>query len=343
MITKRILVVEQNPQALRVIESTLNDANAKFEICNDTEDAWTRFQADPFVKCVLVRMNSQTIDGCELSRRLRDIESADSLPILMIVAEDQIELAGNAVDAGATDILIDPFEARELRMRMNLNPNPRRSRIDEPHQYAVAQEVPSKEAINYLETVSAVQSHTSVVAPKFDPQQQRFTYDASESQIARWNDDPSVTKIVLDKILVCPCCEGVPTFRSGCGCCGSAMTEPDVLIHHYACAHIDSEAEFRKGDDLVCPKCRQTNLIASSDFETVAGGHVCADCGERTSQSELIGHCLSCQHRFPASEAVTQVLTAYHVHRVQEVTDGKSGSKPTVRHSVRQSVACSNS
>ena len=339
MNTKRILVVEEDAQVLQVIEDTLRDANAKYEVCSNTDDAWARFQADPSARCVLARMNSKTIDGCELSRRIREIESADSLPILMIVAEDQIELAGNAIDAGATDIMIDPFEPRELRMRMNLKSNPRRSRIDEPHQYAVEQETPSTEAVNYQETVRAVQSHTSVVAPKFDPQLQRFTHDASESQIARWKDDPSVTKIVLDKILVCPCCEGIPTFRAGCGCCGSAMTEPDVLIHHYACAHIASEAEFRKGDDLVCPKCRQIDLVASSDFETVAGGHACADCGERSSESELIGHCLSCQHRFPAHEAVTQVLTAYHVHRVQEVAAGSASMRPTARRSVRESVA----
>lgn len=339
MITKRILIVEQDPQALRVIESTLTDANAKFEVCTSTEVAWTRFQADPSIKCVLVRMNSATIDGCELCRRIRDIESADSLPVLMIIAEEQIELAGNAVDAGATDIVIDPFEPRELRMRMNLTSNPRRSRIDESHQYAVAEEKPSNEAVNYLEPVQAVRRHTSVVSPKFDPQRQRFTYDASESQIARWKDDPSVTKTVLDKILVCPCCEGVPTFRMGCGCCGSAMTEPDVLIHHYACAYVGSDAEFRRGGDLVCPKCRQTNLVAGSDFETVPGGHACADCGEHSSQSELIGHCLSCQHRFPADEAATQVLTAYHVHRVHEITEKDNTVRPTARRSVRESVA----
>ena len=338
MITKRILVVEQDTQALRVIESTLTEAHAKFEVCTSTEDAWARFQADASVKCVLIRMNSATIDGCGLCRRIREIESADSLPVLMIVAEEQIELTGNAFDAGATDIMIDPFEPRELRMRMNLNSNPRRNRIDELHQYAVAEEKTSNEAVSYLETVRPVQSHTSVVAPKFDPQLQRFTYDASESQIARWNDDPSVTRIVLDKILVCPCCEAVPTFRMGCGCCGSAMMEPDVLIHHYACAHIGSETEFRTGDDLICPKCRQANLVASSDFETVPGGHACADCGARSSQSDLIGHCLSCQHRFPAEEAATQVLTVYHVHRVHEITEEENIVRPTERRSVRESV-----
>ena len=41
MITRRILVIEQDLQALRVIKSTLNDENAKFEVCTNTEDAWT--------------------------------------------------------------------------------------------------------------------------------------------------------------------------------------------------------------------------------------------------------------------------------------------------------------
>lgn len=117
------------------------------------------------------------------------------------------------------------------------------------------------------------------------------------------------------------------------------MTQPDVLIHHYACAHVAREAEFRKGDDLVCPKCRQANLVASSDFETVLGSHACADCGELSGQTEMIGHCLSCQHRFPAEEAATQVLTAYHVHHVHEIPEKDVPLRPTVHRSPRESVA----
>jgi len=335
----RILVVEETPRTLQVIESTLAEANAKYEICGNTEEAWKCFQADPDIKCVLIRLTSESIDGRELSRRIRGLTSDASLKILMIVTEDQIELAGSAIDAGATDIMIDPFEPRELRMRANVKPNLTRNRIDEPHQFAFAEEKPAAKSANYCESVRPAQSHSSVVSPKFDPQSQRFIYDASESQIAGWKEDPAVTKIVLDKILVCPCCEGVPTFRQGCGCCGSAMTAPDTLIHHYACAHIASEAQFRKGDDLVCPKCRQKNLVAGSDFEAVVGGLVCADCGTQSSHSELIGHCLCCQHRFPAVEATTQVLTAFHVHRVHEISDRQSGMRPTVQRSALESAA----
>ncbi|MEZ6031632.1 MAG: response regulator [Planctomycetaceae bacterium] len=341
----RILVVEETPATLQVIERTLAEANAKYEVCRDTEDAWRCFQANTDVRCVLVRMKSRSIDGRLLSQRIRGVTTAESLPILMIITEDQLGLADSAIDSGATDIMVDPFEPRELRMRTSIRPNPRNFRIDDPHQFAVAEEPsvavkkPAVEAINYQGSVRPLQSHASVVSPKFDPQSQRFTYDASASQLARWSEDPAVTKIVLDKILVCPCCEGVPTFRPGCGCCGSAMTEPEVLIHHYACAHIAAESQFRQGSDLVCPKCRQTNLVASSDFETVQGSLVCADCGAQSTQAELIGHCLCCQHRFPAAEAATMVLTAFHVHRVQEISDRESGMKPSSLRSARESAA----
>ena len=334
MTTKTILVVEENPQTLRAIKDTFSEAGAKYVVCLSDDDAWSRIEANADFTCVLIRMDSGSINGCELCRRIRGLRSAESLPILMIVAEDQIELADRAIEAGATDILIDPFEPRELRMRTNVYPTSMRNRVDDGHQFTAAESMPAVESVNSSDATRPSQSHTSVVTPKFDPHLQRFTYGASEEQLAAWRNDESVTRIDLDRILVCPCCSGVPTFRMGCGCCGSAMTEPDTLIHHYACAYIGAEAEFRKGHELVCPKCRQKDLISGSDFETVLGGHMCADCHSRISQPELIGHCLSCQHRFPADQAVTIQLTAFHVHRVREIGSHETGHRPMAHRAV---------
>ncbi len=139
----RILVVEETPATLQVIERTLAEAHAKYEVCRDTEDAWRCFQADPDVRCVLVRMKSKSIDGRLLSQRIRGVTTAESLPILMIITEDQIGLTDSAIDSGATEIMVDPFEPRELRMRTSIPSNPRNLRIDEPHQFAVAEEHPS--------------------------------------------------------------------------------------------------------------------------------------------------------------------------------------------------------
>ncbi|MEJ7591882.1 MAG: response regulator [Planctomycetaceae bacterium] len=333
---KIILVVEENPQTLHVIEDTFSDAGAKYVVSPGHEKAWSVIEANADIKCVLIRMESESIDGCELCRRIRGLRSAESLPILMIVSEDEIELAERAIEAGATDVLIDPFEPRELRMRTNVYPSSRQDRVDQRHSIAVTDSIPAVESVNSLEAATCA-SHTSVVAPKFDPHLQRFTYGVSEEQLAEWKNDESVTRIALDRILVCPCCNGVPTFRMGCGSCGSAMTEPDVLIHHYACAHIGAEAEFRKGHDLVCPKCRQQNLVSGSDFEIVSGGHRCADCRSRISQPELIGHCLSCQHRFPADDAATMQLTAFHVHRARDIVGREAGHRPIANRAVRAS------
>jgi len=332
--TKTILVVEENPQTLRVIRDTFSEAEARYVVCTGESEAWSQFEANADIKCVLIRMHSESMDGCELCRRIRRLRSADSLTILMIVAEDQLDLADRAIEAGATDILIDPFEPRELRMRTHVYPCSRRNRVDEGRQFAVAAAIPAMESVNASEVPRPSRSHACVVAPKFDPDLQRFTYGASVEQIAAWKNDESVTKVALDRILVCPRCNGVPTFRMGCGSCGSAMTEPDMLIHHYACAYVGAEAEFRKGHEFVCPKCRQQDLVSGSDFETVSGAHVCADCHSRISQPELIGHCLCCQHRFPADDAGTMQLTAFHVHRIRETVGHETGHRPIANRAV---------
>lgn len=334
MNTKTILVVEEDPQTLRAIKDTFSEAGASHVICFNDDDAWSVIEANPDITCVLIRMDSVSINGCELCRRIRRLRSAESLPILMIVAEDQIEVAARAIEAGATEILIDPFEPRELRMRTKIHPSSRRNRVDSGSQFAGAEAIPAMESANSLEATRPSQSHACVVAPKFDPHLQRFIYDASEEQIAAWQKDEFVTKISLDRILVCPCCNGLPTFRMGCGCCGSAISDPDFLIHHYACAYVGAEAEFRNGNQLICPKCRQQNLVPGSDFETVSGGDLCADCHNRISQPALIGHCLYCQHRFPADEAGTMQLTEFHMHRISESVMHDTGHRQIVNRAM---------
>ncbi len=321
MKTKSILIVDSNRNTLAIIQSTLDEARTAYEICSSSTDGWNFIRTNPQVTTVLLRMTGTGIDGVGLCRRIREVRSPEELQIRMIVSEDQLEYAGNALDAGANDVLIDPFEARELRMRMNIHVTTHRRRFDEAHALANRIEEPASEAgsVTFEATAGGAERVSNLVVPCFDPISMRFAYPATEQQISAWKDDPTVSKVALDQIMVCPCCSAVPTFRSGCGTCGSAWTKREPLIHHYACAHIGGESEFRNGDDLACPKCLQKDLVAGADFETVPGGFACSDCGARSNESQLIGHCLSCQHRFPAIEAAVVQLTGLHVHRMQEV------------------------
>jgi CheY-like chemotaxis protein/DNA-directed RNA polymerase subunit RPC12/RpoP len=341
MKTKNLLIVEEDRQTLGLIQATLDEARTGYQICASTQDGWDAIRTNPTITNVIVRMNASSIDGCELTRWIRTVRSAEQLPILVIVGEDQLEFAGSAFDAGANDVLIDPFEARELRMRMNIHAGGPRHRADTAHalengkpEATDAAAENAQASVAYADDGVVCERVSNFVVPTFDSVSMRFTYGASEEQVAAWKSDESVTKVALDQIMVCPYCSAVPTFRLGCGCCGSAWAKRESLVHHYACAHIGAESEFHQDGEIACPKCRQKGLIAGSDFEVVPGGFACSDCSSRTSEPQLIGHCLSCQHRFPAHEAAVMQLTGLHVHRIQEVKV-ESSQRTAPRQSVR--------
>lgn len=334
MKTKSILIVEDDIQTLEVLRHTFDEADVRYQICSSSAEAWNVVRTNPGITDVLLRMSATDIQGCQLCERIREVKAPHEMSVLMIVAEEQLEQAAAAMDAGANDILIDPFESRELRMRMELQVPSHPRRVDAGHSVSRREVSPPVSIPAPTATVAQVpefsrptdsgRRSSELVLPQFDPVSLRFRHDAGESQIAAWRNDETVTKVTLDQIMVCPCCESLPTFRLGCPDCGSSSTKRESLIHHYACAHIGTESDFRQAGDLSCPKCLQKGLVAGSDFETVSGCQVCADCGSKSTEPQLIGHCLSCQHRFPASEAKIRELTGFYVHRVHEVGCEKS-------------------
>lgn len=341
MDTTTVLVLDNNPTSLEIIERTLQEARIEFVSCDDAAAAWNIVRTNPDVTSLVTRMQTNGMDGCELTRQIRQIKSHDEFSILMIVAESELEIAAQAIDAGATDVLIDPFEAREFRMRMNIQPAWHRRRVDAPHPVASSGDDSAKDIVTLEEvteeTSTAPRIDVRTLLPTFNPGNLRFSHDVSEEQVEEWMDDPSVTKLNLDEVMVCPCCGCLPSFRYGCGACGSATTMPESLIHHYACAHISSEADFQHNASLRCPKCLKSNLVAGSDFEVVPGGHVCTECHAKVTEPELIGHCLSCQHRFAATDAVVQKLTGFRITRVHEAPKSKEHPfRPVKRRQSRQ-------
>ena len=120
----------------------------------------------------------------------------------------------------------------------------------------------------------------------------------------------------LDSIMLCPGCRGIPTFRFGCSLCLSSNVSSSKMIHHFGCAHVDFVAEFEFENELACPKCRTRRLIVGSDYEYLDGPNTCADCGQANLEKIQIGHCLSCEYRFPAQQAIEQTVLNYRVNRL---------------------------
>ncbi|MBI4616187.1 MAG: hypothetical protein HY720_21400 [Planctomycetes bacterium] len=137
----------------------------------------------------------------------------------------------------------------------------------------------------------------------------------------------------MDRVLVCPRCHSLPTFRRGCRRCGSGRVSTERLIHHFACGHYAPETRFETERGLVCPRCGGKALVIGTDYEFAEGAHRCADCGLSDSAFETIAHCLACSFRFPASEAIEKDLTLYEVNRIvpAELGVGRTDEPPRPR------------
>lgn len=158
---------------------------------------------------------------------------------------------------------------------------------------------------------------TENLIPHIDPQQHRFQSGLAADVLEQWARLGVCRPVIMDRVLVCPECQSIPTFRHGCRICGSARIRQAQLVHHFACAHVDLVDAFEEdGGPLVCPKCRARRLVVGTDFEYLSGPYQCADCQESDAELEVVGQCLACELRFPIGQACEQEIIGYHVHRL---------------------------
>ena len=126
----------------------------------------------------------------------------------------------------------------------------------------------------------------------------------------------AIEPVTLDRVMVCPRCQSLPTIRNGCCDCLSGNLQATRMIHHFPCAHVDFVENFETADGLACQKCRTRQLVVGSDYEYLHGPYVCQDCNRSQLAPGQVGHCLNCEHRFPWESATEMEVTGYHVNRL---------------------------
>lgn len=152
--------------------------------------------------------------------------------------------------------------------------------------------------------------------PRLDLETFRYDLPFSDAVYESWCQAGIFEREVLDRVLTCPKCAAVATFRFACRQCGSGRLEHTTLMHHFACAFVAPADDFDDGEQLVCPNCRTRHLVAGTDFEYMPGDHACRPCGWTDRDLVQTGHCLNCDRRFPAHQAIEQELVGYDAQRL---------------------------
>ena len=110
----RILVVDDDPHALRYVRDTLAEADYAPVVTGDPEELPELIRTHK-PRLVLLDLVLPDTDGIKLMESLRELED---LPVIFISAYDRDETIVRALDAGAADYIAKPFSPSELTARV---------------------------------------------------------------------------------------------------------------------------------------------------------------------------------------------------------------------------------
>ena len=110
----RVLVVDDDPQALRYVRDTLTEAGFAATVTADPEEVG-QLMAEERPHLVLLDLMLPRTDGIEL---MEDIPALGKVPVIFISAYGGDQLIARALEAGADDYIVKPFSPTELVARI---------------------------------------------------------------------------------------------------------------------------------------------------------------------------------------------------------------------------------
>jgi len=112
--SKRILIVDDEPRYLRLLEANLKTEGYAVVTAADGVEALETFSSQP-VDLVLLDIMMPRLDGFGVCQRLRQFSN---VPIIMLTAKGEEQDRVRGLDLGADDYLVKPFSATELLARV---------------------------------------------------------------------------------------------------------------------------------------------------------------------------------------------------------------------------------
>ena len=114
MVPKRVLVVDDEPGIVEVVEDYLRGAGFAVTTAADGEAAVASARARP-PDLVVLDLGLPGVDGLDVARVLR---RASAVPIIMLTARGEETDRVLGLELGADDYLVKPFSPRELLARV---------------------------------------------------------------------------------------------------------------------------------------------------------------------------------------------------------------------------------
>jgi two-component system chemotaxis response regulator CheY len=116
----RALVIDDSRAIRSILAGILGDIGFDVVGVADAEEAQALLQRDADFELALVDWNLPVMNGLDLVRKIRAMPSLDSVRLMMVTTETELERVSQALDAGADEYIMKPFDKVMLLEKLAL-------------------------------------------------------------------------------------------------------------------------------------------------------------------------------------------------------------------------------
>lgn len=110
---KRVLAVDDSRTMLEVIRLSLSKEGYMVDTAANGEQALQLIGGNNY-DVIFVDFNMPAMDGITLTKKIREIPSHKSVPVIIVTTESQLNKKIEGKDAGATGWIVKPYRPEQL-------------------------------------------------------------------------------------------------------------------------------------------------------------------------------------------------------------------------------------
>ncbi|MBI5142428.1 MAG: hypothetical protein HZA20_09620 [Nitrospirae bacterium] len=298
--------------------SSFNNSNEEVELVSFSEP--DEINAQTFIKYNGVVLDATDTDAARvILKRLRtfDLNNIYLKPVFLISHEGVKDASLLALSDGE----IDPAVMSKIGYRMK-NLQDRISRLEliktESFEMYVMMKMLrflyTREMVMepVLDSCSRVGYSFPLVSVNFDREDQHRVF----SIIDMAEHETLIEGTFVDRIHLCDkCFSGFLNFREACPKCGGPNLKTEDLVHHFTCAYVGPESDFRKqeGADMICPKCGRLVRHIGVDYDKPATLNFCNTCNEKFQDPKVRAFCFNCKNDTLVENLIEKDVKSYRL------------------------------
>lgn len=120
----------------------------------------------------------------------------------------------------------------------------------------------------------------------------------------------------VDRIHLCDkCFSAFLSLREVCPKCETSDLKSEDLIHHFICAYVGPESDFKKEgrEEMVCPKCSRIVRHIGVDYDKPAAIYTCNRCADRFQETKVKAFCFSCRNDTLVENLIEKQIKNYRL------------------------------